>query len=437
MVPRYDTENVPWGTLRTRRGHAIHMRFKPRFSLIAGLALTALAAVPCLSAQPIALSLDDALQRAHAHSPSARAADARVRAASARVRAASALPSTNLSLGHGWGGETGGLDEDILVSQPLELPFKVAPRVHAAQRERDAARSLQLGASQDLDLAVSTAYYEALASDAASQLASDALKTATAFADAARIQFDAGDAAKSNVIRAGVETARAQQAFDAAAAERENRYASLRSLAGLPADNGVTLTDALAFVPISFAAASLEEAALKNRPDLLAARHNVSGSRAALSAVRLEPLPNLVVEERHSTINPRHGASSLRIGVSFPILDLGRNRADTASAKAMMAEQQANLDETTRAALLDVETAARTREVARKAVESFRAGRLGNAKELLNMAQIGFEHGATSYLELLDAQHIYLAEQTDYARALTDHSIAVAALRRAVGGTLP
>lgn len=399
--------------------------------------LAVIAAVtPCISA-PVPLSLADTLARAQAHSALVRAADARLRDANARVRGAASLPSTTLSLGHGWGGETGGLDEDILVGQALELPFKVAPRVKAARGERNAAVTLLGGVRQDVEFTATSAYYEALTSDIELALATDALNTAHAFAEAAKTQFDAGDVAKSNVIRAGVEESRARQALDASTAERENRYDSLRSLAG--AENGadLTLTDTLTFTPLSFALPALEETALKARPDVIAARQATESKRAGVSAVRMESLPDLVVEERHSTINLNQGASSLRVGVAFPLLDLGRHRADTGSAKAALDEARANLDETVRTARLEVASAARTVEVSRKAVESFKGGRLDRAKELLDMAQTGYQQGATSYLELLDAQQVYRTEQADYARALADYNIAVAALRRAVGGTLP
>ena len=53
------------------------------------------------------------------------------------------------------------------------------------------------------------------------------------------------------------------------------------------------------------------------------------------------------------------------------------------------------------------------------------------------MAQTGYEKGASTYLEVLDAQNVSKNEQADYARALADHSIALAKLERAVGGKLP
>jgi outer membrane protein TolC len=101
-----------------------------------------------------------------------------------------------------------------------------------------------------------------------------------------------------------------------------------------------------------------------------------------------------------------------------------------------VAAQQATLDEALRVARLEVETAFNDLVRARKVVDSFETGRLQRAEQLLNMAQTGYSKGADSYLEVLDAQRVYLSEETDYARALASYNIAVATLERAVGGKL-
>ena len=53
------------------------------------------------------------------------------------------------------------------------------------------------------------------------------------------------------------------------------------------------------------------------------------------------------------------------------------------------------------------------------------------------MAQLGYQKGANSYLEVVDAQNIYVSEQTDYLRSLAAYQTARAALDRATGGKIP
>jgi len=383
------------------------------------------------------LSLAEAIRLAQARSPLATGAEARALGASARLRGAGALPNPTLQLSPHVGSDTGGLDEDILLTQTVELGDKRRQRIYAARAERDAAFAERTATGQDLAFNAQSAYYQALLADAEYQQAADALKTAQAFAQAAETQFQAGDVARSNVVRSGIEVARAEQTLAAAETERTNRYATLRSLTGLPPDTTLTLTDSLTFTPASYNLADLQAQALRNRPDLRAAQWLRDAREAALHGARAQSQPDLVLEARHRTLNPADTGSSLRFGLLFPIFDFGRNRADERAAQAALQEQEATLRENLRTVQLDVETAFNSLQQAQRAVESFQAGRLQRAKELLDMAQTGYDRGATSYLELLDAQQVYRSEQVEYARALANYNIAKATLQRAVGGTLP
>jgi cobalt-zinc-cadmium efflux system outer membrane protein len=383
------------------------------------------------------LALAEAVRLAQQHSPLAQGAEARARGAEARLRGAGALPNPSLSLAQPFGKNTGGTDEDILLTQTVELGDKQRQRRRAARAEREAALAERAATTFDLVLTAQTAYYEALRADAERRLAADALATAQTFAQAAATQFQAGDAARSHVLRSRIELARAQQALDAAETERANRYAALRSLTGLPEDTALVLTDSLAYTPVSYRLPDLQTLALRSRPDLLAAQRLREARAAALHGARAQSQPDLFLEARHSTLDPTVGGNSLRVGLLFPLFDLGRNRADIRAAQSALQEQEALVQEAARTARLEVETAFRNLEQARRTVESFQTGRLQQAKELQEMAQIGYDKGATTYLELLDALQVYRNEQTDYARALADYNIAKATLQRAVGGTLP
>ncbi|HEY3269032.1 MAG TPA: TolC family protein [Armatimonadota bacterium] len=418
------------------------MRSRYLRSILPGLCLTLLAAFRAASAAadaPVPLSLADALRLAREHSPVIRAAGARLAGASARLKSAGLPANPSLSIAHGSGHDAAGLDEDVVLSQTLEAPGKTHPRVLSARSERLAAGAGQAVVGQDVTFNVQSAYYEALRADAERQLAGDALATATAFDAAAQTQFQAGDIPRSNVVRSGIERARARQALDAAEAERANRYAALRSLAGLPPGAPIALTSILTDQAASFSLAQLQGQAL-SRPDILAAQHLQKARSADVSEARAAWQPDILLEARRAALVPyadTPNGYSVRAGITLPLLDYGRNRSDLAAAQAALTEQQATLDETRRAAALEVETAYSAFVTAQKAVASFHSGRLDRAKELLDMAQTGYRNGASSYLELLDAQQVYRNEQVDYARALADENIALAGLQHAVGGTLP
>lgn len=383
------------------------------------------------------LSLSDALELAKARNPLGRSADAKVAGAKARLNGAGAFPNPTLSLAQPFGKNTGGLDEGTVITQNFELGSKLRQRVRTFRGERDAALADRDTTFVDLTLATQTAYFEALRTDAERALALTALANAKEFATAAEVQFQAGDVARSNVVRSKIEQVRAEQALIAIGTERANRYAALRSLLLLPEETRLVLSDALDAAPKTYVLAVLQTLAMSQRPDLRSARNLRQAREAAVRGARAQNQPDLFVEARRSTLDPTTGGNSLRIGITLPLFDWGRIRSDVRASQAAVMDQTALLDEATRVARLEIENAFRNLEQARTAVETFRNGRLERSQELLEMTQIGYSKGANTYLELLDAQQIFRTEQTDYARALAAYEIALATLQRAVGGTLP
>jgi outer membrane protein, heavy metal efflux system len=404
-------------------------------ALLTSIATTALAQTD----RPVqeGLSLSQALSLAAANSPLTRQSNEAVKGAAARLRSAHAPQNPTLSLAHWAGRDTGGLDEDIVLTQIVELGGKRTYRARAAGAELSAARYEQIGTALDLRLSVKTAYYGALRAQEEYDLAQTTLDGARKFAEAARTQFEAGDAPRSNVIRAEIELTRSEQGLAQAQTERDNSLAELVSLIGKPAGTPVVLSDTLTFVPASYSTTALEALALETRPDLLAVRATRSSLAAATQTARAESRPDLFIEGRRASIEPSVEGASIRAGITLSPFDLGKKRADVAAARSAVAEQDARIAEAERTARLDVETASRNLEAARKAVESFESGRLARGKELLDMAQTGYEKGASTYLEVLDAQNVYRNEQADYARALASYNIALATLERAAGGKLP
>lgn len=383
------------------------------------------------------LSLSSALEFARQRSFVSQQYDARVMGAAARLTGAGRLLNPVASVGGHFGRNAAGTDEDYILSESFELGDKRRQRVLAARAERDAATLDRTAAQNDLAFSVKSAYYEAQRADAALQLARTALDNARKFAEAAQLQFTAGDVPRAQVTRSRIEQSRAEQAVSAAETDRANRFGALRSLVHLPDTAAFDLADPLTFTPINTTLADLKAFAITHRPDLMSAEKLRTNREALLHGSRAQSQPDLFVEARHSDVDPTIGGNTLRFGLLFPVIDFGRNRADASSAQAALTEQEAVIAEERRTAILEVETAYRNLAQARQTVEAYQGGRLESSRELLDQAQLGYSRGANTFLELLDAQQVYRSEQTDYTRALADYNVALAALQREVGGRMP
>ena len=386
---------------------------------------------------PRPLSLADAVRIARAGSPLGLAGQQRVLAADSRLRASGLLDNATITLAAPFGRDTSPFESPLLISQLIPLGDKIRQRIHAARADYGTSRFDYAATTADLTLNAQMAYFEAQRAETERRLAVETVANAQAFADAAQLQFTAGDVARSNVVRSRIELTRATQALQTAQTDAENRLATVRSLLNFPAAQPLALTDTLTYAPVNYALSDLQALALKNRPELQSAQQTREARLAALHLARLLDTPDMIVEARHNSYRIDAGSDSLRIGLVIPLFDYGRSRAEQKAAAAALSEQDYATAEAVRIAKLDVETAYRNLRLARTAVEAFQGGRLDQSKELLDMAQTGYKNGANTYLELLDAQNIYRSEQAEYVRALASWNEAKAALQRAVGGELP
>ena len=387
---------------------------------------------------PRQLSLDQALQMARRNDPLVKSARYQVQGTSALLKGSSLPQNPTLSLAHGVGQNTGGLDEDVLLSQVIPLGDKTRQLIHAARAANGAAVA-DLGSTlTNLDFEVYHAYYQALEADADMTLSSQALDTSKEFSKAATLQYQAGDVAQSNVLRSQIEVTRAEQALTAAQTNRANKYLALRNILGLPANEPLQLTDKLAFSPVSIKLDQLITTALSNRQEIQSAYEMEKRQEALLHEAKAQSQPDLFWEARHSNIDPGlSSGDSFRVGLLIPIFDFGTIKQDARAKEADVKAQREVLKETQRSVELEVETAYSNLLQAQKDVQSFENGRLDQARKLLDMAQTGYESGANSYLELLDAQQVYRSEEMNYTHALATYCVTKVALQKAVGGKLP
>ena len=380
------------------------------------------------------LSLFEAITLAQKNSAKILAAQARVSQARARAQGSGLNANPNLAIAHAFGQNTGGMDEDILLTQTFTNNRKRGRAQEGARAGVLVSEAEQENTRLDLVLAVQIAYIEALQSTAETEQSEAFFTMTQKFLDAAKVQLEAGDAPRSAVIRAEIELSRAAQALETAKTDQVNRLAVLQSLLG--ETNTITLTDTLTFTPQKEQEGDLtklESDALARRTDLLSLRKAREVKIAERKLAQDQKRPDVFLEGRRASIQPHTPGESIRIGVTFPLLDKGQIKTEIKVADAAIAEQDALILDAERVARLEIGTAYRNYAQARRTVESFPKGRLARAKEIVEMVQIGYEKGANSLLEVLDAQRVYRDEQLEYVRALARYQIAEATFNNSLG----
>ncbi len=307
----------------------------------------------------------------------------------------------------------------------------------SAQATARASQYSLQDARELITLAVGGAYLQVLAAQARVDAAQAQLDTANAVLHQSTEQHGQGVLAQLNVDQNQVRTLTQQQQIITLRNDLAKQKINLARLTGLSPKAGYQLTDSFPFspAPVQDVEAAVAQAE-QQRADLKAAQSQVDAAARALSAARAERLPSVSVNGDYQVIgtNPAqsHGAFSVVGTVSIPLWQGGRTGGDIAQAEAVLAQRQAELDDTrgqieaeVRQAYLDLEAAAGQVEVARKNLQV--------ARETLEMTRARMEAGVINTLEVVQAQQTVSSAQLDEIDSVFSHNLAKLSLARALG----
>ena len=153
-------------------------------------------------------------------------------------------------------------------------------------------------------------------------------------------------------------------------------------------------------------------------------------------AARAERVPSASVSGYYEVIgtNPAesHGAFSVVGTLNIPIWQGGKAASDIAQAEAVLAQRQAELEDTrgqieagVRQSYLDLEAAAGQVAVARQNLQV--------AQETLEMARARMEAGVINTVEVVQAQQTVSSAQLDLINSVFAHNLAKLSLARELG----
>lgn len=352
------------------------------------------------------LTLEDALARAIEADPGLRAADAGVDAARGGLRQARTHPNPELSAevenfnGEGELRGFDGAETTFSLSQEIELGGRRGARVQLADRELHGAELERVVRGLDLIRDVQIAYFDALAAQELVTIAQERLQTAEALnvsvsrrVSAARDPLMAGARAEAGLAEARIALTRAQ-------AEAATARAALASLLG--GDTGFAL------IPADFALARAGEHEHDDPSDSIPDLARLTAARdRANAAIRVERSlawqnPTLSFGYRQFAADDDEGA--LVAGVSIPLGVFDRNGGAVARARAEQRRAEFDLEAGRRALMRELAALERSIATDAAAITATEDEVIPQAERALALAQDGYNRGAFSYLDVLEAQ---------------------------------
>ncbi len=183
------------------------------------------------------------------------------------------------------------------------------------------------------------------------------------------------------------------------------------------------------------------DSVIRNRPDVAAAERFAAAQSAPASAARAAYLPRLTVGGSAGYTAAdldrvgKEGTFRYAVGpvLSWPVLNLGRIKADASAARAREDAARAEYGQIALAAMEEIESALARYRAARSRVEQLSAAAAASERAA-ELARMRFTEGIVDFLQVLDAERTQLESQDLLALGRTEAATAYAALYKALGG---
>lgn len=440
-------------------------------------------AVGSVSAQePLRLTLDEALEKAWKEHPSVRVAVEGVRTAREQLRQARAgyLPTVNLTGAFTYNGKLpktvldfGGFNplgalagelplvqEPAQRSKPVEIElgtkrdyrgiiqaqwplftwWKTTNSVRAAEEGVRAAESHLESIRQEVALSVREAFFGVLLTREVLAVTNQAKEQAERRLQTAQQRFEAGIATRLDVLQAEVALANAKtQVLRAENAVRVARQGFALAV-GLDPSVSVEPQGEFTNEPETFDLDVLLKKALQTRPDLHELHAREQAARYAVKIAKAANKPNVAATGTYSRFDneKQEGQTlwSVGVGVSVPIFSGLADLARVRQAESSVRQAEAGQEALRNAIGFQVRQSFQAYQEA-LAVLAAQEKTRAQADEALRIANLSFENGVITSVELADAELARTQAQLLYVQALHDALVAKARLEKAVGAPLP
>ena len=329
--------------------------------------------------------------------------------------------------------------------QEIETAGRRSLRSQVASVSVDVARAASADALRRLDLEVRRTYFQVVLAKADRDVASAALDEIDKVITLNRARFDKGEISGGELRRIQVERLKfLDDVFGAELAFRNARSALLALLnasdLSFEFDTAESLTDgrpaagepttAAPNLPSVLNRTALRERAVANRPDIAAARGELTRAETETRLQRALRTPNVTVGGGYQH---DFGANAVIFGATVPLPIFNRNPGGVARAEAERRIAENRAAAVTAAINLDVQQAINAVEINRARVMYIEREYLKNSRESRDIVLAAYRLGTADLIDFLDAQRAFRDTTRTYNRALYEERVSMFALAAAVG----
>lgn len=322
---------------------------------------------------------------------------------------------------------------NVTVGQPVEWPAMRAARQRVADLGVATANVGLLETQLNLRSLVKVAFYDLLLAQQDAALARRNLEIIEGVQRIVKARVKSGEAPQFESIKAEVEVLKARQQLARADNLVRVSRVTVDTLTGGSLGTSYIISGDFIEIPKEIVLEGLMNRMMSQHPTIQRLLRSVEQSDWKIEFERQMRVPTVTVGGSYWR---EMGREAYQGGLSVPMPLWYRRQGEIASSLGTKRREEAELlrarNELARSVHQHYQDARTTAEL----IEVFDKGLLKQASEALRLAQFSFQQGASSLLEVFDAQRVQRQILLDYAQARHDLSVSLARLEQAVGGEL-
>jgi outer membrane protein TolC len=335
----------------------------------------------------------------------------------------------------------------LSVQQPLFTWGKIYNNYKQAGYSLEAAKQELEAAKQKVILDVTSAFYGVMLTEKLVNVAEMAVEQVQAHVETARDMVDAGMATNFDILRAEVQLANIKSQLIKAKNGLKLSKDNLKNILGMDLNAQIGVEGELEYIPLEMELDPLLESAMTNRPEIKQLEFQEKVGKKFISLAKAGNKPSLALvgnydyESNADTLGDVFDGDAWRdswnitLALQVPIFDGLGTRAKVKQAESGYRQIQLGMEQLRDGIGLEVRAAYFAFQESRELLTA-QEQTVEQAKESLRIANLRYENGMITNIELMDAELAFTQAQTNRFNALHDYIIAIAKLEKATASEL-
>ncbi len=339
------------------------------------------------------------------------------------ARAALREPSSGTSL----------TEYGVTLNQPVEWPGKRAARQHAADAGLAGATVGLDEAKLNLIAEVKAGFYDLLLAERTVDLLQQNLEIVQEVARIVKARVRSGEGPQFEAVKADVEVLKAKQEITKAKNDVRVKQVGLDTLTAGALGSRYKVQGDFRSLQTHLSPEYIASRDLTHHPILKRQEKLVEQAEFTVDKERQSRVPDVTLFGGYAR---DIGREAVVAGVSLPTPLWYRQQGHIAAALGTQRKEEAELIRVRNDLIREINQRAGEAETAKEQILVYEEGLLKEAQEALRIARLSFQQGASSLLDVLDAQRVQRQIVVDYNQARFELSLALTRFERAVGGPL-